>query len=116
MTISDGDEEVELITYGDVAAVGDVESVEGKKGYRLVIRLTDGGAEAFADGLDKIGAFQDPQAHELRAYLDGEVVYTATLSPNLAKAIKNDSWNGHIALYSDKKEDIEGIKEAIKDL
>ena len=102
-TVSDGDEEVELTTYGDVATVGDIERSRHTGGYQLRVTLTDEGAAAFADALDAIGAFEDPKVHEIRTYLDGDVIYTATLGPDLAAAIEDGDWGGEMLMQFDDR-------------
>lgn len=92
-TVSDGDEAVELATRDDVASVGEVEQSRTGDGYRLPVTLTDEGADAFADGLEAAGALDDPEAHEIRAHLDGEVIYSAGIGPNLAAAIADGKWD-----------------------
>lgn len=112
-TVSDGDDEVELATYGDVATVGEVERSRRTGGHQLRVTLTDEGAAAFADGLDAIGAFEDPQAHEIRTYLDGEVIYAATLGPGLAAAIEDGDWDGEMLMQFDDRETAEEMRAAL---
>lgn len=112
-TVSDGDEEVELATHGDVATVGEIETSERLGGYHLRMTLTDDGADAFADGLDAIGAFEDPTAHEISTHLNGEVIYTATLGPDLAAAIEEGDWDGEMLAQFDDRETADEMRAAL---
>lgn len=113
-TVTDGDEEVELATVGDVESVGDVQESR-RVGYHVPITLTDEGADAFAEGLETIGAFEDPPAHEVRTHLDGEVIYTAKLGTGLAASIESGEWDGDMRLVSDSRETAEEMKNALED-
>ena len=112
-TVSDGDEEVELVTYGDAATVGDVEESKRLGGYHLPMTLTDDGADAFADGLDAIGAFEDPTAHEISTHFDGDVIYTATLGPDLAAAIEEGDWGGELLVQFEDRETADEMRAAL---
>lgn len=112
-TVSDGDEEVELATYGDVATVGEIETSKRLDGYHLPMTLTDDGADAFADGLDAIGAFEDPTAHEISTHFDGGVIYTATLGPDLAAAIEEGDWDGEMLVQFEDREIADEMRAAL---
>ena len=112
ITVATDEEERELATGADVATVGDVESAR-QGGYRVAVALTDAGAEAFAAGLERVGAFDDPSAHELRTYLDGERVTTATLAPGLAAEIASGEWDGRFLVLVDEHEEAERLRTAL---
>ena len=113
-TVSDGDEEVELATGDDVATVGELRKSRTADGYQVPITLTDEGATAFADGLESVGAFDDPPAHEIRTYLDGEVVYTASLGPDLAAAVEEGRWtDGRFLLMADDRKTAEKMRDSL---
>lgn len=113
-TVTDGDEEVELATVGDAESVGDV-AQSRQVGYHVPITLTDEGADAFAEGLETIGAFEDPSAHEVRTHLDGEVIYTAKLGSALAASIESGEWDADMLLVADSRETAEEMKGALED-
>ena len=112
ITVTGDGEERELVTGTDVATVGGVESAR-QGGYRVAVALTDAGTEAFAAGLERVGAFEDPSAHELRTYLDGERVTAATLAPGLAAEIESDEWDGRFLVVVDDREEAERLRAAL---
>jgi hypothetical protein len=112
ITVAADGEERELVTGADVATVGDVESAR-QGGYQVAVALTDAGTEAFAAGLERVGAFDDPSAHELRIYLDGERVTAATLVPRLTAEIASGEWDGRFLVLVDEREEAERLRTAL---
>jgi hypothetical protein len=113
IAVSDGDRERDLVTGADVASVGEVEQSR-QGGYQVRMTLTDDGTAAFADGLDDVGAFDDPSSHEIRTYIDGERVQTATLGPDLAAVIENDEWDGRLLVRTSDRDAAERLTDALE--
>jgi hypothetical protein len=114
ITVTDGDEEVELVTGEDVASVGEVEQARSGDGYRIPVTLTDEGTAAFADGLESVGAFEDPESHRIRTYFESERLYEAKLGPGLADAIESGEWDGSFLLHVTDRETAEDVKDALE--
>jgi hypothetical protein len=113
VAVTDGDREVELFTGAAVTSVGEVESAR-TGGYRLPMALTDAGTEAFTDGLDRVGALDDPQSHQIRTYFEGELLYEATLGPGLADAIESGEFDGRFVFSVSDRETAEEVKAALE--
>lgn len=114
VTVTGETGEVELITGADVASVGEVEEARNSDGYWIPVTLTDEGTEALADGLEQVGAFEDPENHEIRSYFEGELLYEATLGPGLADAIESGEWNGEFLFTVSDRETAEEVKDALE--
>lgn len=112
ITVADGSEERTLVTGEDIATVGDVAQAR-QSGYRVPVTLTDEGTSDFATGLERIGAFDDPSAHEIRTYLDGERLTTATLAPNLAAEIESGEWDGSFIVHVSERAEAERLHDAL---
>lgn len=97
LTVTDGEEEVDLLTVGDIAATGPVdESPSGA--YIVPVELTAEGETGFEETLAEVGALENPEAHEIRTYLDGETVFTARIAPGFADAVESGDWEGEFRL------------------
>lgn len=114
IAVTDDDGEVELVTGADVASVGEVEQARNSDGYRIPVTLTDEGTESFADGLERVGAFEDPKDHKIRSYFEGELLYEATLGPGLADAIESGEWSGEFLFHVSDRETAEKVKDALE--
>lgn len=114
ITVADGGEEVELVTGDDVATVGEVESSARLDGYQLPLTLTDEGTEAFLDGLERVGAFEDPERHRIRTYFGGELLYEARLGLELADAMESGEWDGSLLFSVSDREKAEEVKAALE--
>lgn len=112
ITASNDDEEINLVTGDDVETVGEIERSR-QSGYQLPVTLTDDGAEAFTSGLEQIGAFDDPSAHEIRTYLDGERITTATLGQELAAEIEAGEWDGRLLIHLSNRAELERLRDAL---
>lgn len=112
IAVSDGDGERDLVTGDDVASVGEAEKSR-HGGYRVPVTLTDDGTESFTGGLERVGAFDDPTAHEIRIYVDGERVNTATLGRDLADRMENGEWDGRFVVHVADREAAERLREAL---
>ena len=78
--------ETEHVLFGD--AVTSVDNPSQQNDYWGVgFTLSAEGAEALRDACIKYGAVRDPDSHFLMMILDGEPVYNAPLSPDLAAQI-----------------------------
>ncbi len=78
--------ETEHVLFGD--AVTSVDNPSQQNDYWGVgFTLSAEGAEALRDACIKYGAVSDPDSHFLMMILDGEPVYNAPLSPDLAAQI-----------------------------
>lgn len=115
ITVTDGDDEVELATGRDVATVGDVQASRQGDGYWVPVTLTAEGTDAFADRLEQVGAFDDPDAHQIRTYFEGEMLYEATLGHDLIDAMETGKWDGSFLLTVTDRETAEQVRDALKD-
>ncbi|NHN57556.1 MULTISPECIES: hypothetical protein [Halorussus] len=115
IAVTDGDGgEVELVTGADVATVGDVERARTADGYRLAMTLTDDGTAAFADGLERVGALDDPDSHRIRTYFEGELLYEARLGHDLADAMATGDWDGEFLFHVTERQTAEKVRAALK--
>ncbi len=81
--------QTEHVLYGDqITSAGAPENVHGDWGVPFV--LSDKGAQSIRDAVIKYGALTNPDAHYLSMYLDNNLVFSAPLSPELAKNIQNE--------------------------
>jgi hypothetical protein len=97
LTVTDGEREVDLLTVGGVAETGAVAESRGGA-YVVPVELTDDARDSFRDTLASVGALESPEAHEIRTYLDGEVLFTASIAPGFADAVESGEWDGRFRL------------------
>lgn len=114
IAVADDGEEVELATGDDVATVGEVGSSPRLDGYRLPLTLTDEGTETFLDGLERVGAFENPESHRIRTYFEGELLYEARLGRELADAMESGEWDGQFLFNVSDRETAEEVKAALE--
>jgi hypothetical protein len=112
LTVTDGESEVDLLTVGGVAEVGAVGEAR-TSAYYVPITLTGSARSSFAETLGEVGAYENPEAHDIRTYVDGEVVFTATLSPGLAEAIESGEWEGTFRLTTDEESTARTLHDAL---
>ena len=116
IAVTDGDEEIPLVTYGQIRSAGEVREAQfGQDGYSLPVELSDGGLESFTEGLESAGALDAPEDHEILTYVDGEVVSRAALAPNLADHIETGDWAGEFVLLFEDRDHAGWIQERIQD-
>ncbi|MCP1661799.1 MAG: preprotein translocase subunit SecD [Methanocalculus sp. MSAO_Arc1] len=86
---TEGDE-TEHVLFGDaISSVGlPTQQPPGSGSWGVPFTISPEGARAFRQAAIESGATDRPQDHELIMYLDGEVVYSAPLSPDLASRLK----------------------------
>ena len=114
IVVTDGDGgEVELVTGADVATVGEVDQAR-TGAYRLAMTLTDDGTAAFADGLERVGALDDPDSHRIRTYFRDELLYEARLGKDLAHAMETGDWGGEFLFRVTEREKAEEVRAALK--
>lgn len=77
----------EHVLYGDSVVAVQTPTKDMYGSWGVGFTLNDEGANALRDACIKYGATTNPNAHELQMYLDGELVYTAPLSGDLAASI-----------------------------
>lgn len=113
MTVFNGSEEEVLLTYGDTTSVGEVKRDDRAEAYHIMVELSKAGVERFENGLEAIGAIENPEEHHLRTYYDGEIVYTATLNQSLADAVEGGDFEGgnFILLVNEKSTAVAMKKE-----
>lgn len=90
-------------------------SAPGRPGIGPPVQLTDDGTEASVSGLERIGAFDDPSAHEIRTYLDGEHVTPATLGRGLAARMDTGEWDGRFLVHVSDRDEAERLQNALDD-
>ncbi len=82
--------ESDHVLYGDaVTSVSKpTQYPPGSDSWGVGFTLSPEGAQAFKDGAIQYGATTNPEAHELMMFLDGNMVYTAPLSTDLASKLR----------------------------
>ncbi len=85
--------ESEHVLFGDAVTSVSTPSQypPGSNQWGVGFTLSSEGADAFRDASLKYGAVDDPQNHELQMLLDGETVYDAPLSPDLAGKLRTST-------------------------
>jgi len=85
--------ESEHVLFGDAVTSVSTPSQHppGSNQWGVGFPLSSEGACAFRDASLKYGAVSDPQNHELLMLLDGEIVYDAPLSPDLAGKLRTST-------------------------
>ncbi len=76
--------ETEHVLWGDVVSSVQTPHMEPGGMWGVPFALSTEGAEQFQQGAITYGATKDPNSHYLEMILDGNVVYSAPLSPSLA--------------------------------
>lgn len=79
----------EHVLYGDSVVSVQTPSRDMYGVWGVGFTLDEEGANAFRDACIKYGATTNPSAHEIMMFLDGEMVYSAPLSNELAVSITN---------------------------
>ena len=82
----------EHVLYGDTITSVGIPSQEppGSGSWGVSFTLSDQGADQFRQAAIQYGAVTDPDAHRLDMLLDGEVVYSAPLSQDLAAKLQTE--------------------------
>jgi preprotein translocase subunit SecD len=84
--------QTEHVLYGDTITSVSTPSREPQSGqWGVGFTLSPAGADAFRDSAITYGAVDNPLDHELIMLLDGEVVYSAPLSTDLANRLKTST-------------------------
>jgi len=85
--------ESEHVLFGDAVTSVSTPSQypPGSNQWGVGFTLSPEGADAFREASLKYGAVDDPENHELLMLLDGEIVYDAPLSPNLAGKLRTST-------------------------
>lgn len=101
--------ESEHVLFGDsVTSVSrPSQNPPGSQNWGVGFTLDDTGAQAFRDAAIKYGAVADPQNHYLVMLLDGEEVYSAPLSPDLARQLSTGTVRDLSASTGSGKEALE---------
>lgn len=115
LSASDGTEEVVLLRYRHVARVEGVLDAEENNGTDAVgVVLTDEGEDSFYDGLDELGAADDPGKIELYTYLDGEVVLTTGITAAVAERPDPAADSSAFRIAAPDRETSEELEEALE--
>jgi hypothetical protein len=113
LTVTDGDREIDLLTVGGIVEVGAVQ--ESRGGSHVVpVELTESARESFRDTLARVGALESPEAHKIRTYLDGEVLFTASISPGFADALQSGDWDGTFRLAVDEAANARQLRRRLR--
>lgn len=88
--------QTEHVLYGD--QITSVDAPENERGeWGVPFELSDKGAQSIRDAVIKYGAVTDPNAHYLSMYLDNDLVFSAPLSPELAKNMQYEPLKNLVA-------------------
>jgi preprotein translocase subunit SecD len=80
--------QTEHVLYGEsITSVGVPTRQPGSQTWGVSFTLNEDGAAKFREAAIKYGAVNNPESHPLDMILDGEVVYSAALSSDLAASI-----------------------------
>jgi preprotein translocase subunit SecD len=103
--------ETEHVLFGDAITSVSVPSKEspGKDIWGVGFTLSEEGANALRDACIRTGAVTDPGNHYLSMILDGRTVYSAPLSPDLAKSLQTQPTR---QLYATTGDGEAGLKQA----
>lgn len=112
LTVTDGDAEVDLLSVGGIAETGPVDESRGGA-YVVPVELTAEGETGFEETLAEVGALENPEAHQIRTYLDGEVVFTASIAPGLADAVESGDWGGEFRLALEAEADARRLRRRL---
>ncbi|MWV40745.1 hypothetical protein [Natrialba sp. INN-245] len=107
------DDEVVLVTHGEVADVGTVGRDEQRGNYYLPLQFTDDGVSRFTGGLVAVDAFQEPEEQELVVYVDGEVLGTYGLGQTLSDAIRTGRWDGNFRVVALEEAPLVELRETL---
>ena len=115
VAVSDGNEEIEAVTYEQVASTGEIDENEYGDGYLVPVEFTDEGVDSFAEALETAGAFETPQAVEMRLYLDRELISEASLGAGLAEAVEEGEFDGKFLAVVDDRDTAERLRTKIEE-
>ncbi|MEY7848906.1 hypothetical protein AB7C87_06830 [Natrarchaeobius sp. A-rgal3] len=108
------DDEVVLVTHGDVTNVGAVGRDDQRGNYYLPIQFSDDGTTRFTGGLVAVDAFEEPEEQELVVYVDGEVLGTYGLGQNLSNAIRSGRWDGNFRIVALEEAPLVELREDLE--
>lgn len=99
------------VLYGDsvVSVQTPTQNPAGSNNWGVAFGIDNAGAEALQQACIYYGATTNPTAHELEMYLDGNLVYSAPLSSDLASSIAKNPVN---SLYAGTGSGDEGKAQA----
>ncbi len=99
------------VLYGDsvVSVQTPTQNPAGSNNWGVAFGIDNAGAEALQQACIYYGATKNPTAHELVMYLDGNLVYSAPLSSDLASSIAKNPVN---SLYAGTGNGDEGKEQA----
>ncbi|MDO5847307.1 MAG: preprotein translocase subunit SecD [Methanocorpusculum sp.] len=104
-------DQTEHVLYGDsvIAVQNPTKTTSGVWGVGF--SLDNNGAQLFRQACIDTGATTNPSAHNINMYLDGEEVYSAPLSPDLASSISQSPVNSLSASTGTGDQGYEKAKE-----
>ncbi|MFP8952182.1 hypothetical protein ACLI4Z_04290 [Natrialbaceae archaeon A-arb3/5] len=103
-SVSGTDGNRDAVTTEQVATVGENEFDEWAGVWYVPVDLTEEGTESFADALGAVGAFEEPGSAEIHTHLDGEIVESHRLGPDLAAAMDSGEFDGEFrAMFQDEE-------------
>lgn len=106
-----GGEEHLLFDADDVSMVGQVEEANGS--YRILITLSDEGADKVEKRLRDTGVLDSPGDARILVELDGEVVMDLGMSPELAEQVDSGEWDGQLLLLFEDRETVETVRDVL---
>ena len=116
LVASDGREEVVLLRYRHVARVDGVIDEQENNGTDAVqVELTDEGEDSFYDGLEDLGAAENPEDVELYTYLDGDVVFTTGITAAVAERPDPEADGSVFRISAPDRETAEELEDALED-
>lgn len=113
--VSDGDSEIEAISYGHVASVGEIRESVRIEGYTISVTLTDDGVDSFTNALETSGALEDPAEYEMRLYVDGELKQSSNLGRKFVESVRDGTFDGEFIVQLESREEAEQLRDALDD-
>ncbi|MBI4362336.1 MAG: MMPL family transporter [Euryarchaeota archaeon] len=95
---AEGNRSVFVLDSADIVNAYPDEETPGGGVWGVFLRLSRKGADALRDAALRLGAVERPGEHEVIMLLDGEVLYSAPLSPDLARSIQSSPSDRAIAI------------------
>lgn len=105
-----------MLLYRHISDVYDVIDEEDNHGtYAVPVAVTQEGMDSLYDGLQRLDASDNAGAIEVYTYVDGEIVFTAGLTPAVAERPDSDADSRNFRIAVPDRETAEKLKEALEE-
>lgn len=110
LSVTDGSDEVDAVSQDHLVSVGSVYEDGSVDGYTLSVGLSDAGIDSLGSAVESVGGYDDPDAVDLRAHHDDEVVSTWGLDSDLAEDLEAGEFSGVFTMEFDSRDTAESLK------